>query len=134
MPPPTTAPQRVRESLETRYYTASLDPDPTGILAATRAHWGVESFHWTLDVTFDEDHCRTRKDASAPNFAVIRHAGYNILGADRSRGSLHRKRLRASLDPTFRTKLFFERREQHLSERALAPTDRRCRSNRGNTR
>ena len=101
------------ESLETRYYIASLDPDPTGILAATRAHWGVESFHWTLDVTFDEDHCRTRKDASAPNFAVIRHAGYNILGADRSRGSLHRKRLRACLDPTFRTKLFFERREQH---------------------
>ncbi len=71
------------ESLETRYYITSLDPDPKAILAATRAHWGVESFHWTLDVTFDEDRCRTRKDASALNFAVIRHTGYNILRADK---------------------------------------------------
>lgn len=95
-----------RESLETRYYITSLEPDPKAILAATRAHWGVESFHWTLDVTFDEDRCRTRKDASALNFAVIRHTGYNILRADKSRGSLRRKRLRACIDPTFRSKLF----------------------------
>jgi predicted transposase YbfD/YdcC len=94
------------ESLETRYYITSLDPDPKAILAATRAHWGVESFHWTLDVTFDEDRCRTRKDASALNFAVIRHTGYNILSADNTRGSLPRKRLRACIDPTFRTNLF----------------------------
>jgi predicted transposase YbfD/YdcC len=94
------------ESLETRYYITSLDPDPKAILAATRAHWGVESFHWTLDVTFDEDRCRTRKDASALNFAVIRHTGYNFLKADKTRGSLRRKRLRACIDPTFRTNLF----------------------------
>ena len=95
-----------RESLETRYYITSLEPSPHAILAATRAHWGVESFHWTLDVTFDEDRCRTRKDASALGLAVIRHTGYNILKADRSRGSLRRKRLRACIDPEFRTKLF----------------------------
>ncbi len=95
-----------RESLETRYCITSLEPDPKAILAATRAHWGIESFHWTLDVTFDEDRCRTRKDASALNFAVIRHTGYNILAADASRGSLRRKRLRACIDPAFRTKLF----------------------------
>jgi predicted transposase YbfD/YdcC len=94
------------ESLETRYYITSLDPDPKTILAATRAHWGVESFHWTLDVTFDEDRCRTRKDASALNFAIIRHTGYNVLSADKTRGSLRRKRLRACIDPTFRTNLF----------------------------
>jgi hypothetical protein len=71
-----------------------------------RAHWGVESFHWTLDVTFDEDRRRTRKDASALNFAVIRHTGYNILRTDKTKGSLRRKRLRACIDPAFRTKLF----------------------------
>ena len=95
-----------RESLETRYYIASLEPDPKAILTATRAHWGVESFHWTLDVAFDEDRCRTRKDNSAVNFAVIRHTGYNILKADTSKRSMRRKRLRACVDPTFRTKLF----------------------------
>ena len=94
------------ESRETRSFITSLEPDPKAILAATRAHWGVESFHWTLDVTFDEDRCRTRKDASALNFAVIRHTGYNLLKADQTRGSLRRKRLRASIDPAFRTKLF----------------------------
>ncbi len=57
-----------RESLETRYYITSLESDPKAIFAATRAHWGVESLHWTLDVTFDEDRRRTRKDASAQNF------------------------------------------------------------------
>ena len=95
-----------RESLETRCYIASIEPDPEAILAATRAHWGVESFHWTLDVTFDEDRCRTRKDTSALSFAVIRHTGYNILKADTSKGSMRRKRLRACIDPAFRTKLF----------------------------
>ena len=94
------------ESRETRYYITSLDPDPKAILAATRAHWGVESFHWALDVTFDEDRCRTRKDASALNFAIIRHTGYNLLKADKTRGSLRRKRLRACIDPAFRTNLF----------------------------
>jgi predicted transposase YbfD/YdcC len=72
-----------------------------------RAHWGIENnLHWTMDVTFDEDRCRTRKDASPFNLAVIRHAGFNILHADTTRGSLRRKRLRACVDPNFRTALF----------------------------
>jgi len=59
-----------------------------------------------MDVTFDEDRCRTRKDDSPLNFAVIRNASFNILKADNSRGSLRRKRLRACVDPAFRSKLF----------------------------
>jgi predicted transposase YbfD/YdcC len=64
------------------------------------------NLHWTMDVTFDEDRCRTRKDASPLNFAIIRHTGYNILKADNTRISLRRNRLRACIDPKFRTKLF----------------------------
>jgi predicted transposase YbfD/YdcC len=95
------------ESFETRFYIASLAPDPKAILAAVRAHWGIENtLHWTMDVTFDEDRCRTRKDDSPLNLAVIRHAGFNILQADNTRGSLRRKRLRACIDPMFRTRLF----------------------------
>ena len=90
-----------RASIET-----SLEPDPKAILAAVRAHWGIENnLHWTMDVTFDEDRCRTRKDASPLNFAIIRHAGYNLLKADKTRGSLRRKRLRACVDPAFRANL-----------------------------
>jgi len=95
-----------RASVETRYFITSLEPDPKAILAAVRAHWGIENnLHWTMDVTFDEDRCRTRKDASPLNFAVIRHAGYNLLKADKTRGSLRRKRLRACVDPAFRANL-----------------------------
>jgi len=94
------------ESIETRFYITSLEPDPNAILASVRAHWGIENnLHWTMDVTFDEDRCRTRKDASPLNFAIFRHAGYNMLKADKTRGSLRRKRLRACIDPKFRIKL-----------------------------
>lgn len=95
------------ESLETRFYITSLEPDPNAILAAVRAHWGIENnLHWTMDVIFDEDRCRTRKDNSPLNLAIIRHAAFNILKADKTKGSLRRKRLRACIDPRFRSKLF----------------------------
>lgn len=95
------------ESRETRYYISDLAPDPATILAATRSHWGIENkVHWTLDVTFDEDRCRTRKDNSALILAIIRHAALNILKTDPSKGSIRRKRLRACASPTFRSALF----------------------------
>jgi hypothetical protein len=31
------------ESLETRYYVSSLQPDPKAILAAVRAYWAIEN-------------------------------------------------------------------------------------------
>lgn len=95
------------ESLEARLYITSLEPDPKSILAAVRAHWRIENnLHWTMDVIFDEDRCRTRKDMSPRNLAAIRHAAFNILKADKTKGSLPRKRLRACVDPCFRTNLF----------------------------
>lgn len=94
-------------SLETRFYITSLPPDPAAILAATRAHWGIENnLHWQLDVAFDEDKCRTRKDLSPLNFAIIRHAALNILKQNQAKLSIRRKRLNAAINPDFRTELF----------------------------
>ena len=68
------------ESIETRFYIASLAPDPQAVLAAVRTHWGIEkNLHWTMDVTFDEDRCRSRKDDPPSEFRVIQHAGFNTL-------------------------------------------------------
>lgn len=93
-------------STETRFYITSLPADPTIILAATRAHWGIENnLHWQLDITFDEDRCRTRKDFSPLNLAVVRHAVLNILKQDQSKLSLKRKRVKASVNPNFRAEL-----------------------------
>jgi predicted transposase YbfD/YdcC len=92
---------------EARLYVTSLPPDPTLIMRAVRSHWGIENaVHWVLDVTFDEDRCRTRKDDSALNLAVIRHVALNMLRADPSKGSLRKKRLRACANPEFRSALF----------------------------
>ena len=92
---------------EVRLYVTSLPPDPILIMRAVRSHWGIENgVHWVLDVNFDEDRCRTRKDDSALNLAVIRHVALNMLRADLSRGSLRKKRLRACADPEFRSALF----------------------------
>ena len=94
-------------SRETRLYISSLEPDPKAILDAVRSHWRIEnSLHWTLDVTFDEDRCRTRKDHSALNLAVIRHAALNILKTDPSKGSIRKKRIKACIDPQVRSTLF----------------------------
>jgi predicted transposase YbfD/YdcC len=92
---------------EVRHYITSLPPDPALMLHAVKSHWGIENgLHWVLDVTFDEDRCRTRKNHSALNLAVIRHVAPNLLRANPSKGSIRKKRLRACADPNFRTAIF----------------------------
>jgi predicted transposase YbfD/YdcC len=93
-------------SEETRFYITSLPANPAEILAATRAHWAIENnLHWQLDVTFNEDKCRVRKDFAPQNLAIIRHMVINILKRDESKISLKRKRLKAALNQEFRASL-----------------------------
>lgn len=95
-----------KTSTETRLYISSLPPNPTRLCAAVRAHWSIENnLHWTLDVAFREDECRTRKDHSARNFATIRKAALNMLRRDPSKSSLKRKRLKAAMNPAFRAEI-----------------------------
>lgn len=50
------------------------------MLGAVRSHWGIENeLHWTLDLAFDEDGCRVRKDHGPENFALLRHIALNLL-------------------------------------------------------
>jgi predicted transposase YbfD/YdcC len=91
---------------ETAYYISSLPSDAAKLLAATRAHWGIEnSCHWVLDVTFGEDDSRIRSGDAPQNMAVLRHLALNLLKRDPSKGSLRRKRYQAALDDTFLLKL-----------------------------
>jgi predicted transposase YbfD/YdcC len=91
-------------SKETRFFISSLPPDPEQLQAAVRAHWSIENnLHWTLDVTFREDDCRTRKDYSAINLASLRHAALGILKREATNIPIKRKRLKAAINPVFRT-------------------------------
>ena len=54
-------------SVQSRYYISSLASQAKTLLEAARSHWGIEnSLHWSLDVTFREDHSRVRKDHGSP--------------------------------------------------------------------
>ena len=87
-------------TVERRFYLASLDKNVERFARAARTHWCIEnSLHWSLDVTFNEDYSRIRKDNGAENFAVLRHIALNLLKQDTSRKiGMENKRLNAALD------------------------------------
>jgi predicted transposase YbfD/YdcC len=67
-------------STERRYYLTSLPGEARAFGAAVRSHWGVENgLHWVLDIAFQEDASRMRKDYSQQNFVVLRHMALNLL-------------------------------------------------------
>ena len=67
------------------------------VLAAVRSHWSIENeLHWTLDIAFDEDHCRVRKDPGPEDLAVLRHIALNLLKQEKTcKRSIRGKRLLA---------------------------------------
>jgi predicted transposase YbfD/YdcC len=86
-----------RETSDVRYYISSLDPRVKRFAEVTRGHWGIEnSLHWVLDVTFNEDQSRIRKDHGQRNFACLRRFTTSLIKQDTSRGSIRRKRKRAA--------------------------------------
>lgn len=65
-------------STERRLYASSLKVDAKLAYEATRGHWGVESMHWTLDVTYGEDYCRARTRHAAANRATVRRMALSL--------------------------------------------------------
>ena len=65
---------------ETRYYISSLDDSAEKILQSIRSHWAIEnSLHWVLDMSFNEDYSRIRKENAPHIMAIIRHIALNLL-------------------------------------------------------
>lgn len=69
-------------SMERHYYISTLDRRKSArqFLEYSRGHWSVENnLHWQLDVSFDEDHRRIRKDHGAENFSRLCRIALNLL-------------------------------------------------------
>ena len=92
-----------KTSLQTRYFITSLKNNAKVFANAVRKHWGIEnSLHWVLDVIFNEDYSRSRKDNSTLNLSALRKIAINLAKADKtSKKSIKVRRLIASLDDNY---------------------------------
>ena len=72
---------KTKTTNETRFYVSSLkNTTPQTALTAIRQHWGIEnSLHWILDMSFNEDYSRIRKENAPQVMAIIRHIALNLL-------------------------------------------------------
>jgi predicted transposase YbfD/YdcC len=90
-----------------RYVALSRALSPQRLLQVVRAHWSVENqLHWHLDVSFDEDAARTRKDYAPENLSLIRRIALDILRAHPDKRSIRRKMNLARMSRSFFHELF----------------------------
>jgi predicted transposase YbfD/YdcC len=87
-----------------RYYLLSKYMSAKRLLQVTRSHWTIENqLHWVLDVQFDEDGNRARKDNAPENLAILRRLALNILRSHPDPTPIRRKIKRAGWDDAFLT-------------------------------
>ena len=93
--------------VQTSYFITSLENNAGKILNARRSHWGVENcLHWVLDIAFNEDHSRVRKDNAPQNFAVLRHMALNLLKQEHTvKVGIKGKRLKCGWDTDYLLKV-----------------------------
>jgi predicted transposase YbfD/YdcC len=91
-----------RTGTSRRYYLSSARLTPEAFAHAVRAHWAIENaLHWVLDVTFDEDRARNRRDNGPENLAILRRLTLNLLNKARPKMSVARKRKRSGWSDAF---------------------------------
>lgn len=90
-----------------RFYISSREANAEVLGKGIRSHWGIENkVHLVLDVAYEEDKCRVRKDNGAENLSVMRRVTQNMLKLEKSRKlSTNKKRTLAALNPEYRLKL-----------------------------
>ena len=86
-----------------RVYISSLLRSATTFVTMSRQHWDIENkLHWSLDVTFNEDRSRIRKDHAPENMASLRRVALNLVRREQSHPiSLRQKRLLCGLDENY---------------------------------
>ena len=94
-----------RETDEVRYYVLSRYLSGKRFSEAVRGHWGIESMHWVLDVTFREDESRTRERTLANNLSWLRRFAVTLLKRHPIKDSIRGKMIRCMLNTEFLTEV-----------------------------
>jgi predicted transposase YbfD/YdcC len=96
-----------KTTVEAHYYLTSLAGSGQQFGEAVRTHWSVENgLHWVLDVAFQEDQSRLRRDYAAENMAVLRHLALSLLRQESTcTNGIKVKRLKAALDEHYLTRV-----------------------------
>jgi len=95
-------------TIEKAYYLGSVK-EVKDYAKAVRLHWGVESMHWSLDVTFREDQNKTITGKAPENLAMLKRLSLNMVKKDTERlpkKSLKSKRFKASLNKDYLEYIF----------------------------
>ena len=94
-----------KTTVEKRYYITSLPLDSERITETIRRHWSIENnLHWQLDVSFNEDSQKKKKNA-AQNFSVLNKIAMTQLKNNKRKASLKGKRKMAGWSDEFLAEL-----------------------------
>jgi predicted transposase YbfD/YdcC len=85
---------------EQRYFISSLLLDAKSFAEIIRTHWTIENqLNWVLDVQFNEDDSRIRKENSPENMAIIRQLALGLINQEVTiKKSVKSKQNKASWD------------------------------------
>lgn len=85
-----------------RWFALSTMLSASRMLEVARTHWSIENqLHWVLDVDFEEDAARSRKDNAPQNLALIRKLALNLIRHHPQKGSIKGKIKRAAWNDDF---------------------------------
>jgi len=71
---------------------------PAKLGQLVRAHWSIENnLHWCLDVMFNDDACRVRKDHGPANLAAVKRHVLGLVKRSLPKASTPLKAKRTSL-------------------------------------
>jgi predicted transposase YbfD/YdcC len=92
-----------KTTMETRYFISSLADRASKVVSAAREHWAIEnSLHHVLDVTFNEDASRIRRDNAPENLTILRKIVLNLIKKQKNTKASVRGRLkRAAWDNSY---------------------------------
>ncbi|RJF88835.1 ISAs1 family transposase [Oleomonas cavernae] len=91
-----------KTTITRHFHLSSRGLSAQAYLDAARSHWAIENgLHWVLDVVFDEDLARNRKDHGPENLATLRKLALNVLNRARRDISVRRKRKRSGWSDDF---------------------------------